>query len=404
MAMKAIPSSMNSYHYSPLGLRISVLLSVAVALLAAAFLICVAPSAQAGAIVSVVETGGFGDPTAKFTGQTFTGPTIGTYTVPTIAPTAKCFTDRAHAWTNASGATAFPPYLQGREYIMMRNDDRGQGNLRLDVTVCTAVRVYLLIESALSDGDNNSLPTFGAGKMQWVLDEAWAPVMNGINRSANAAIPDEVGIDEGANGTIDRNSSIYTKTYPAGTFQLKQADNTGQNMYGVVIAFDGAPNTPQNLTAVSGDNRVTLNWAATCGADGYVVKRSLLSGGPYDNIATNAAASYVDTTVVNGLTYYYVVSAFNSTAGESANSIEATGEPKAAPTGVLAIGGTNQVEVRWDPFPGAATYTVKRATTSGGPYSTLASGVTDTNYLDTGLLTGKFYYYVVVAQLLLGGD
>jgi len=68
-----------------------------------------------------------------------------------------------------------------------------------------------------------------------VLDQGWVAVTTGINRTADRNIPDEVGIDEDSNGSINNWYSIYTKAFPAGTFQLKQADNTGRNMYGAVI-------------------------------------------------------------------------------------------------------------------------------------------------------------------------
>src|SRR5687768_14970623 len=80
--------------------------------------------ANAGVITSLSETGGDGAPTAQFTSNTFTGPTIGTYTVPSFVTLAKCFADRNHAWTNASPTVPFPAYLQGNEYIMIRNDNR----------------------------------------------------------------------------------------------------------------------------------------------------------------------------------------------------------------------------------------------------------------------------------------
>src|SRR5205823_2097017 len=46
---------------------------------------------------------------------------------------------------------------------------------------------------------------------------------------------------------------------------------------------------------------------------------------------------------------------------------------------------------------GATSYTVKRATVSGGPYAPVMSGVTTTNYVDAGLTNGTLYYYVVSA-------
>jgi hypothetical protein len=93
---------------------------------------------------------------------------------------------------------------------------------------------------------------------------------------------------------------------------------------------------PTNLTASAGDSKVTLSWNTVEGATSYNVKRSTTAGGPYTTIATNVTGtSYLDTTVANGTTYYYVVTAVDSSGNESANSNEASATPVAAqaPTG-----------------------------------------------------------------------
>ena len=69
----------------------------------------------------------------------------------------------------------------------------------------------------------------------------------------------------------------------------------------------------------------------------------------------------------------------------------------AAPAALLAAPGDKAVPLRWQPSFGATSYTVKRATTSGGPYSTVASGITASSYTDTTVTNGTTYYYVVTA-------
>ena len=101
----------------------------------------------------------------------------------------------------------------------------------------------MLLVNRLSDTDGATPPTFGPGKMQWIVDEGWAPVATGANRFSNASVPDEVGIDEGADGTINQWYSVYEKSVPAGTHTLFQADNAGQNMYGVAVAAIPEPGT-----------------------------------------------------------------------------------------------------------------------------------------------------------------
>jgi hypothetical protein len=69
----------------------------------------------------------------------------------------------------------------------------------------------------------------------------------------------------------------------------------------------------------------------------------------------------------------------------------------AAPAAFLAMGGENTVSLRWQPSFGATSYTIKRATTSGGTYSTVASGITASSYTDKTVTNGTTYYYVVTA-------
>lgn len=68
---------------------------------------------------------------------------------------------------------------------------------------------------------------------------------------------------------------------------------------------------PQNLTATATYGQITLSWSASTDATNYYVERSPDSGGPYTVIAATASTSYIDTSIFNGATYYYVVSAVN---------------------------------------------------------------------------------------------
>ncbi|HEX9045901.1 MAG TPA: fibronectin type III domain-containing protein, partial [Verrucomicrobiae bacterium] len=56
--------------------------------------------------------------------------------------------------------------------------------------------------------------------------------------------------------------------------------------------------------------------------------------------------------------------------------------------------GTPRILLDWNPASGAASYKVKRALVSGGPYTAIAN-VTTTNYTDTSVASGVTYYYVV---------
>jgi len=90
-----------------------------------------------------------------------------------------------------------------------------------------------------------------------------------------------------------------------------------------------APSAPTGLTATPANAQVNLTWNASAGATGYYVKRSTSSGTEVQ-IAAQSATAYSDNSVSNGITYYYVVSAYNSY-GQSANSAEVSGTPVAPP-------------------------------------------------------------------------
>lgn len=84
---------------------------------------------------------------------------------------------------------------------------------------------------------------------------------------------------------------------------------------------------PSNLVATAFDSEVKLNWSSVADAVSYKVKRSLISGGPYETVSEAVyGTSYSDKDVINGNTYYYVVSA-NKDGYESPNSNEVFATP-----------------------------------------------------------------------------
>ena len=72
-------------------------------------------------------------------------------------------------------------------------------------------------------------------------------------------------------------------------------------------------------------------------------------------------------------------------------------QPPAAPTGLAATAADSSVSLTWNAVSGAATYNVLRGAKTGGPYTTIATGVTNPTYTDSGLTNGTTYFYVVQA-------
>jgi alpha-L-arabinofuranosidase len=68
-----------------------------------------------------------------------------------------------------------------------------------------------------------------------------------------------------------------------------------------------------------------------------------------------------------------------------------------APSGLTATAAFARVTLNWSEFVGSTSYSVKRASASGGPYSILATGLTGTTWTDTTVTSGVTYYYVISA-------
>jgi subtilisin family serine protease len=166
-----------------------------------------------------------------------------------------------------------------------------------------------------------------------------------------------------------------------------------------VESEDPSPAAPDKLETTPGDAQVSLTWIESQGAIRYRVKRSLAKAGPYDLVGRTPEPSFVDTEVVNGTKYFYVVTAVTDT-GESARSNKASATPAPVPGTpvVTAVQGpeAGQIELSWSAVEWATTYRVRRSTTSGGPYSGVRKDPAP-SFTDTGLKSGRRYYYFVTA-------
>jgi fibronectin type 3 domain-containing protein len=82
------------------------------------------------------------------------------------------------------------------------------------------------------------------------------------------------------------------------------------------------PPAPQSVAAVAGDKRITLSWTPADGAVAYNVYRAPMAHRQARQPVASAVAGsrFIDTSVSNGPTYVYTVTASNA-GGESARSL-----------------------------------------------------------------------------------
>ena len=84
------------------------------------------------------------------------------------------------------------------------------------------------------------------------------------------------------------------------------------------------------------------------------------------------------------------------------SAVRSCTEAPASPTALTATGGDGQVTLAWSTAFAALTYNVKRSTVSGGPYATVSPGVKGSHFVDTTIVNGTTYYYVVSASNVVG--
>ena len=143
-----------------------------------------------------------------------------------------------------------------------------------------------------------------------------------LSRSKDITGPYEV-----VKSGITTTSYIDSDLEPSTTYNyvLKAANIAGESLDSAVVSIttleQQLPPAPTGVKATPGNNTVALQWNATLEkTTGYVVKRSTYSSGPFTVIDTTSTNEYIDNSVFNDTTYYYVVSAINSL-GEGSHSI-----------------------------------------------------------------------------------
>ncbi len=169
------------------------------------------------------------------------------------------------------------------------------------------------------------------------------------------------------------------------------------------------------VTGVGSNNQAELSWSAVTNATRYFIYRNDIGcDAGYARIAeVNApATSYIDTTVVNDIEYYYViqpVGASDGCTGPVSNCELVTPVPcetPDSPSGLAATpNGDNRIDLSWSSATGADTYNVYRAvgTCPQASYQLIASGVSGTSYSDLTASGGLDYAYVVSSKDITGG-
>ncbi len=271
---------------------------------------------------------------------------------------------------------------------------------------------------ALWDLAARDLPSPGSGSAWAIVDRLWYLSRSTATKAFNCTASGTWTANGCFTGsyfrslrTVDDDNGNLNDGTPHGG-----AIGAAFNRHGIACTTDTGWNTTfaavtppasPTLSASGGANSAGLSWSGSSGVyDVYRNEAGCNAG--FTKIANDlSSASYSDTAVANGFTYYYQVVAQpsgNESAGSApSNCVSVTPSggsctPPAAPTGVSASSSSQTAaSVTWSASSGATSYTVSRATTSGGPYTAVGTSAT-TSFADSGLTCNTTYYYVVSAS------
>jgi hypothetical protein len=224
------------------------------------------------------------------------------------------------------------------------------------------------------DGNTTTRWSSAFSDPQWIYVDLQATInINRVKLNWEAAYGKSYQIQVSSNA-VDW-TTIYSTTTSAGGIQdLTGLSGTGRyvRMYGTVRSgvygyslyeFEvyGTVAVPTGLAATAGNQQVSLNWNAVPAATSYNVKSSTTNGGPYVTIASPTTTFYTNTGLVNGTTYYYVVSQVNPVA-ESTNSAQISATPACSPPAAPTAGNNG-------PIYAGATLNLTASTVPGASYN-----------------------------------
>ena len=119
-------------------------------------------------------------------------------------------------------------------------------------------------------------------------------------------------------------------------------------------------------------------------------------------MGTSTTLSYIDSNVVAGMTYYYVVKAVNSVGTSSASNEASSSIPStvpSAPTNLAAALATGKITLTWSAPASSGSspltgYVIYRGTSSALTGQVSIGTSTATSYVDAMILKGTYYYTV----------
>ena len=144
----------------------------------------------------------------------------------------------------------------------------------------------------------------------------------------------------------------------------------------------------------------TLSWDKVPYAEKYRIYRATSKTGTYSYLATSTGTSYIDSSAVAGINYYYKVKALDTdtdTYSAYSNIVNRMCDLAKPVVSQTVNSTTGKPVVKWETVEGAAKYYVYRSTSKSSGYEKVYTGVKARKYEDADAVAGTNYYYKVMA-------
>ena len=361
--------------------------------------------------VSASNSGGEGEKSSAGSAVTFPAPTV------TVTTESTTTTSISLSWNTVSGATGYYVYREvysSGQYIFTQVGSP-TSNTYTD-TGLTVNTSYAYKVSARSDAGEGALSSHVS-----IATLPPAPYNLTVGTVSTSSIP--LSWESVSNVTGYR---VYRSTSSEGTYTLiasttdyyysSYTDNIGTantTYYYKVSAYNSGGEgeksssvsattllpAPTSLTfGTVTSNSIAMTWTAVSGATGYYVYRSTSSSGSFPRVGTVTSASYTDTGLTGGTTYYYIVAAYNANVPRGAESATVNKiTVPAVPTNLSVNSGTGR-DIQWSRMTGADGYRVYRSTSSTGTYSLIGTANQASSgfipYYNDSVTSGTYYYKV----------
>jgi len=341
-------------------------------------------------------------------------PGIPLIITPIIPPTDSSIT---LSWSAVTGATGYNVYRSTSAYGTYSYVTSTSSTSYTNTGLSSGTTYYFKVSAYNNSGESAQSQYYSATTILSVpLNLTAAPVSG----SSNSILLSWSSVTGATGYAIYRNTSAsgtYTSvTSTSSTSYTNTGLSANTTYYYKVSAYNGSvesaqspyysattmPGAPSSVTATAASSSsITVSWLSVTGATGYKVYRSTSYNGLYDSVGTTTSTSFTNTGLSANTTYYYKVSAYNSSGASSQSSYDYATTPiaiPAVPSGVSATAASSSsITVSWSSVTGATGYKIYRSTIYNGTYDSVGTTTSSTSFTNTGLSSNTTYYYKVSA-------